>query len=455
MSTKLRYYREYLIEGVDYDPSSAPSIVDYAKKLIGHSLRETTTAFKIESPKRRRGSWGDALEEGYFKLRNNSRSGPDFPEAGLELKSTPLKKGKKSALTAKERLVLEMINYGDVVKEQFETSSLMNKIERLLLIAYLWEPEVDPLDYKVLIADLWSIPEEDIQQIKRDWEIVVNKVRSGLAHEISGSDTFYLEACTKAADSTKRTKQPFSDIPAKPRAWALKASYMTAAENKLLENMQTIERADDERSLDLLSLVRKRFAPYIGLTEAELAERFGLGRSKSLCARITRRILGVEDDAKIEEFEKAGIKPKTIRLKASGRPKEAMSFPAFDYFEVAEQPFEDSDFNGYLQQRYLFVLYREGVDGLYRMSDVCFWQMPDGDLEEAERCYLQMQANIREGHADVSVRSTENRCCHVRPHGANSRDTRPTPRNGDVVKKCFWLNQGYLQDEIARQLRNT
>lgn len=432
-----------------YDPYKIETIVEYAHELVGHTLREKIEPVELQSPKKRRGSWGNAVEEYYFKYDLNSDSEADFSEVGVELKTTPMKRNSRGELTAKERLVLTMINYMTVVDEDFEHSHLLQKAQEILLISYLWEEDKDPLDYEVIIADLWHIPDEDMPQIKLDWETVVGKVRRGLAHEISGSDTLYLEACTKAADSTKRTKQPFSDIPAKPRAWALKASYMTAAENKLLEGMQAIERTEEERSLDLLSLVRKRFAPYVGLTEAELAERFGMGRSKDLCARITRRILGVEDGAKIEEFEKAGIKPKTLRLKANGRPKEAMSFPAFDYFEVAEQGFEESDFYGYLQQRYLFVLYREGEDGLYRLADVCFWQMPDHDLEEAERCYLQMQANIREGRADVSVRSTENRCCHVRPHGRDSRDTRPTPHNGEIVKKCFWLNQGYLKSEIA------
>ena len=441
-----------MTENLGYNPNDANSIVEYARKLVGHSLREVLDIKVIQSPKQRRGSWGNAVEEYYFNYDLNSDSNPDFAQVGMELKTTPLKESSRGKFAAKERLVLTMINYMDVVREDFEHSHLLRKASDVLLISYLWRSDEDPLDYKVLVADRWHIPSEDIPQIKKDWETVVQKVREGRAHEISGSDTMYLEACTKAADSTVRRPQPFSDIPAKPRAWALKASYMTAVQNGLLEKMQHIQRAAGEKDLDLLALVRNRFEPFFGLTEEELARQFGMGRSKNLCARITRRILGVEDDAKIEEFEKAGIKPKTIRLQANGRPKEAVSFPAFDYFQVAEQPFEDSNFYGYLQQKYLFVLYREDADGAYRLSDVCFWQMPDDDYDEAERCYLQMQNNIRTGHADISVRSSENRCCHVRPHGQNSQDTNPTPHNGSVVKKCFWLNQSYLKDEIAKAL---
>ena len=58
-----------------------------------------------------------------------------------------------------------------------------------------------------------------------------------------------------------------------------------------------------------------------------------------------------------------------------------MSFPAFDYFDLLETGFDDSSFLGYLEQKYLFVIYREDAAGEYRLSDVCFWQMPEKDLD--------------------------------------------------------------------------
>ena len=439
---------------LEYDSSDIDSIVAYGKRLEGSTLRAQTSLDELQSPTKRRGSWGNALEEYFFKYKPNSSSEADFEEAGLELKSTPMKRNARGELVAKERLVLTMIDYMTVVDETFETSHLVDKAEDILLVAYEYDSSKDPLDYEVLFVERWAFPKEDIPQIKRDWEVVVEKVRAGKAHEISGSDTMYLEACTKAANASVRRYQPFSAEPAKPRAWALKAAYMTGVENELLTKSRAIARGKGEETLDLLTLVRKRFEPFFGLTEDELANLFGLTKSKDLCARITRRILGVKDDEKIAEFEKAGIKPKTIRLRSNGRPKEAVSFPTFDYFELEQQPFEESDFYGYLQQKYLFVIYREadGRPDEYRLADVCFWQMPDADLEEAERCYLQMQENVRRGRADVSVKSSENRCCHVRPHGRDSRDTKPQPHGEPVVKKCFWLNQSYLAEEIAKAL---
>ena len=151
-----------------------------------------------------------------------------------------------------------MINYMSVVDETWETSSLQKKLQRILLIAYQYDKELNPVDYLVRLVELWGIPEEDVPTFKKDWDTVVSKIRRGKAHELSGSDTLYLEAATKAANASKRTEQPYSSVPAKPRAWAIKPSYMTTALNGMVE-AQAIRRDGKDRGLDLLSLVHRRF----------------------------------------------------------------------------------------------------------------------------------------------------------------------------------------------------
>lgn len=442
---------------LEYDSSSIESILAYAKRLEGHTLREECPGLAwVEDPHKRRGSFGNAVEKYYFHYEINSDPNADFAEVGTELKTTPLKQLRDGRLSAKERLVISMINYMSVVDETWETSSLQKKLHRILLIAYQYDKELNPIDYLVKLVELWGIPDEDIPTFKRDWDIVVRKIRRGEAHELSGSDTLYLEAATKAANAANRTKQPYSEIPAKPRAWAIKPSYMTAVLNGMLD-AQAIRRDGGSAGLDLLALVRRRFEPYIGLSENELAticgyEWRGNGKPKNLCALITKHILGVDKDSRIAEFEKAGVKPKTMRIKCNGMPKESISFPTFDYCDLATREFNSSDFKRYLSQKYLFVVYREDVAerGTFRLAEVLFWQMPDADLLEARRCYEEMQRRVRSGHADQSVKSTENRCCHVRPHGRNKADVLPTPYGSFETKKCFWLNARYIGSEIDR-----
>ena len=432
----------------------------YAKKFEGHTLREVCELNGIADPHVRKGSFGNAIENSFFHYASNSDPDADFKQVGTELKTTPLKVRADGSYAAKERLVIQMIDYLRVVDETWETSSLQHKLRRILLIAYLYDKTVDPVDYLIKLVELWGVPPEDVPVFKHDWETVVNKVRAGRAHEISGADTFYLEAATKAANGAKRRPQPYADIPAKPRAWAIKQSYMTTVFSAMLD-AQAIRRRLSEAELGLAELVRERFSAYVGMTERELAEQFGLltssGRApKHHCALITKRVLGIREEAKIAEFEKAGIKTKTIRLKRNGVPKESISFPVFSYLDLAERPFEASEFLGYLQQTYLFVIYAESVaePGVFRMERVLFWRMPESDLDAARACYEEMQRRVRSGCAERSVTSTENRCCYVRPHARDKQDTNPTPYGSHETKKCFWLNARYVAAEIDRVERH-
>jgi len=49
-----------------------------------------------------KGSFGQYLEEVFFGITNNSESKPDFIDAGLELKTAPLKELKNGELAVKE-----------------------------------------------------------------------------------------------------------------------------------------------------------------------------------------------------------------------------------------------------------------------------------------------------------------------------------------------------------------
>lgn len=439
-----------------YDNTDVDSVVNYAEELVGKTLREALGIENLDDPRVKRGAFGSALETYYFKIPANSRAKADFTEIGVELKSTPMRLTKKGTYSAKERLVLSNIDYHALPDEEWEHSHLLDKIRKILLVAYLFEKGKNPVDYEILLAKLWKLSHDDIVQLSSDWELVQEKVRLGQAHTISCGDTMYLEACTKAANGTVTRTQPFSDELAKPRAWAFKRSYIDVILNGMLD-AQEIQREQSESEMDLLQIVKKRFAPYAGRTLNSLAEDLGYcGKRlpKHIGSLIAKNILGVDKKSEIAEFVKAGIVPKVIRLKRSGAPKESVSFPQFSYDDLVEQEFDQSIFSEQLAQKYLFVVFREDetVVDEYRLADVMFWQMPDSDLSEARACYDLMRARVKAGRAEDSVKSTENRCCHVRPKARNASDTAVTPLGEEVIKKCFWLNAHYVGEEIRRVL---
>lgn len=71
---------------------------------------------------------GDLFEEWFGKPKDSDSS----PDLGLvELKATPFKRLKSGKISAKERLVLNIINYENLVNESFDSSHLIQKKQKL------------------------------------------------------------------------------------------------------------------------------------------------------------------------------------------------------------------------------------------------------------------------------------------------------------------------------------
>jgi DNA mismatch repair protein MutH len=435
---------------LEYDPSDKQSILAYAEKLVGRTLREAIDGDATAA--KGKGRFGAVLEEYYFGYKPNSRPEPDFAKAGLELKSTPSRqKGRK--LRAKERLSLGMIDYMAIETETWEDSSLRKKNQYLLLVVYLYEPDKSFLDYTIKHVRLWEFPAEDLEIIRDDWERIIDKVRQGLAHEISCGDTLYLEAAPKGANSQDLTGQPHSPIKAMRRAFALKQSYMDAVIGGL-ENTQaipsTLEGLRAGRSFE--DLVCERFALYVGKSADAIADELGLSvkrGAKNFYAVLTKRILGVADEKSIQEFEKADLVVRTVRLKPNGVPKEDISFPAFDYRELVDQQWDESDLHACLSKRFFFVLYQLDKAGTPVLVGTRFWTMPVADIDgPARRCFDKTVGLIREDRAEYLPKKSDNPVCHVRPHGRDSRDLVPTPSGRLVCRKSFWLNGSYVAGQL-------
>ena len=168
------------------------------------SFAEGKTFGEIESivgriqNEKAKGHLGQIIEESYFGYEINSRSEADFSELGIELKVTPFKKNKNGTLSAKERLVLNIINFEEEVNQEFITSSFWKKNKEILMMFYEWIPTIKRADYKIIKAYLHQYPEEDLEIIKQDWKAINEKIKAGMAHELSEGDTNYLGACTKS-----------------------------------------------------------------------------------------------------------------------------------------------------------------------------------------------------------------------------------------------------------------
>ena len=470
---------DYLFdESASYDKKDKYSIEQYGQGMVGKTFYELclydTNNSLISEPeneyfsdyenRRRKGSLGQLVEERFFHYKVNSDSAPDFSEAGVELKVTPYKINKNKSISAKERLVLNIIDYNSVAFEiNFYESHFWYKNQLILLVYYLWKEGIDRLQYQINFVRLFTPNDADLTIIKNDYSKIVEKIREGKAHELSESDTFYLSACTKGANADDVREQPFSSIKAKQRAFAYKTTFMTYVLNAyiikgrpLFESIVKKEKIDDFEEF-VISKINK----YKGKTFYELIKYFDIGfpiKAKNIGAMIAFRILGIKGN-NAEEFVKANIKVKTIRINKQGKIKENMSFPVFKFTDLVEQDWEDSDFYELLSStKFLFVIYREDEKNEYRLDHAQFWNMPYEDLENEVRVVWEKTKMVLEnlpselkenGHfKSIFPKQSENRISHVRPHAANSKDTYPLPDGREYPKQCFWLNNSYILSVI-------
>ncbi len=445
-----------------YDETDPRSILTYAKHLVDSTLRPIVTP-QDETPayRKHKGQFGNLLERFYFLFEPKSTN-PDFPEAELELKASPLKRLKsKKEYRSKERLVLGMIDYMKLPKEAFELSSFILKNQNLLIVFYEWSKEKNLLDYPVRIVDIWSfldLPDEDQKIIREDWYKIADKVRAGKAHELSEGDTLYLGACTKGADSTKTRQQPHSDVPAKGRAYSLKQPYV----NLLLErdfgvaklNTQPVVStiADYKPGQTFEELVLERLMTFRGMTDAEIARKVKyrpVKRPKHFHALLTKRMLGVTQ-GEVREFEKASILTRTVRLDGSGRPKEDISFPAFKYVDLATEEWDQSTIKETLERRFLFVAYQSDVNGALRLKKALFWTMPFVDLEGPVKEVWAATARLALAERpEEAPRASQTTVAHVRPHARRASDTDLLPSGKPARKQCFWLNKDYVKSILV------
>ena len=459
-----------------YNPSDKSSIIEYAKKLKGKSLRQICDSKVLEHSYSGKGNFGQVLEKFYFGYEPNSLAEADFAQIGMELKSSPLKQLKNNEYRSKERLVLNIINYVNVVNQNFENSDFVKKNASILLIFYLHQADFDILDYLIKLVDEWSFPSTDLEIIKKDWELITKKIADGKAHELSEGDTFYLGACTKGANALSVRKQPFSEIPAKQRAYSFKQGYVNhiiasiANESKEIYG-NLIPNAQVAKKQTIEEIVISKFKPFYGKTEDEIVKILNIEintKAKSFYANLTKAILGISLDKEIEEFEKAEIIVKTVRLKENNLPKEDISFPNFKYEEIVNQVWEDSDFKDVLEHKFLFVFFKFDNKKLV-LKKVKFWNMPYSDLIEVEKVWSKTKQIIEKGEIVKEIKTNKkgkqirltnfpgkkfSSISHVRPHATNALDTYKLPEKdkltnqNEYTKHCFWLNNTYVKNQI-------
>ncbi|HAC2168326.1 TPA_asm: restriction endonuclease, partial [Listeria monocytogenes] len=247
---------------------------------------------------------GNVIEQIWYDHPADNISEPDFKEAGVELKVTPIDKQSKgnkdkkvTRLIAGERLVLNKIHYKNEYKKSFEESSFWHKNKVIELIQYYRrdtsdkkkfsskELIEDKKQFKIAYATLLSmvdltdfnlpkdtvleISDKDFEIIKQDWEKISKLINESKAEELSEGMTNYLGACTKAATGAEFTTQVGSEIKPKPRAYSFKTKFINELINtQIIGNNHSaainsiVKDANELKNNSLEEIIISRFLPF-------------------------------------------------------------------------------------------------------------------------------------------------------------------------------------------------
>ena len=415
----------FLFAPLPYDPSNRESCLRHARRLqeagslhraildcvpIAHQPKVLQSVDAILSSGGK-GAFGNAIEAGHFYYRPNSSAKPDLGWA--ELKCTGLLPDGDDGYRAKERLVICMINYGGntgssipcVVEESAEESHAFRKLTSILLVFYdyaKYSDSAELLDARIRLAGLWVPDPEDIISFKQDWEVIRDYVKQGRAHELSEGLTPMLGACTKSADSSVRVRQGYGSELAKPRAFALKQAFVTQIFRQLSDGQPKSQSAGvvsepfiygmkSQKNIELVIAEEAKRYRGSSTTEIEaklrLEGKFGGKSVHSLRMNKFVNALASGDQftpiGSLSDFRKSGLTVKVVRILQNGQAAESVSFPAFEYDQVAgEDEWEESSLYQDLVKRFLFVFLRDYKDGKPPVFDrAVFWSMPEDHLD--------------------------------------------------------------------------
>ena len=485
----------------DYDDSSVESVLEYSQQLLDKPFLEIINSYKKSSYKtyedfqsktisdvpnkeismKSKGQYGNYIEKYFYGYKPNSDSGADFEKIGVELKVTPFKVNKNGSISAKERLVLTILNYKEENLEDFYATHLWEKCSKILLLFYNGLiPNQTLADYIIEKIFLYEWFEEDMAVILEDYKRITQKIKDGRAHELSESDGNYLSTCTKGAGGGKDFRdQPFSDEPAKQRAWELKSSYMTyLINNKIFnqseqESVVTTARGEKKSFTQIIS---DKILAYKGMAEAELYQKFNINpKAKGKNSSLIKTILGLTGDLeKTQEFQKANMNLRVIRVDKNGLPKEDSPFKTYNFQELVDiEEWEES--HPYLEiynKRFLFVVFKEVAPKEFVLDNLKYWGFPDRQLDEVQRVWKETRQILMNGVQltqngnRISTnfpQSKVNQVLFTKIHAQNTlyelkpgefvgkgklSDTDVLPDGRHITKHSFWMPKKFLKEVL-------
>lgn len=394
----------------------------------------------------------------------------------------------------------------------------------MMLVYYIDETKQHktPFQFPFYKSAYFRIPLTDLAMIEKDYEYIRGCVNEDRYDDLHESNAHYLSPCVKNNG----------------RAFSFKVSYMNQIFNEYLDtgNLLYDPNADQE-TFDILKeydaiitdaeelkertfeeIVQEKFKPYIGMTIDEIrkkvmsSEEYSAWLSKENAdkadfARTTYAMLGIKSP-QAEEFVKANIYVKTLRVNQDLSMNENISFSAFDFLDLMEEDWETSTvYEEMVEREFLWSIFKsDGNDFVF--CGAKFWSIPKSDVSIIHQGWEDIREIIKDGVKFVKDRKDDgtlittargkNRILNNFPDSKNTNSKRkefnlcPSPKpynpiisirphaslvyydlksigysdtdnprvngsmlpNGDIMtKQCFWFNNEYILKQLQDMLK--
>lgn len=425
--------------------------------------------------------------EGVIGNAPNSDPNPDVKNINVELKVLPLRKvGNK--VQPKERSKIKSINYNNIVSEEWNSSELKKKIEKILFLLYEHPTGKTYKDWKEFIFKgtlFYELKNESESVVQEDWEGIQYKVKSETANQLSEGDSKILGACTSGSGKLVNYG---NNKKAKQRSYSLKHNYLKVyySQNKNKDKYSSLNLEQDIKPEDyVLTELNKQLN---GENLKYLVDKYKVNFSntaKSSFSLLVNRILNVDDKKKILELEEKGIAIKTIPVNIDNKPWEAMSFPKFSLFDLINEEWDGENepaFISMISQGFIFIpvikekeKYIANGKSKYRYKDwttwkigkSVFWKLDSTELSIVKEEWKKAKIIVQKGVKVIEVKygkgtrqennllkSSETEIIHIRPHANNSKDIDKPYFEFCEIKiswQSFWLNKVFTENVLNKK----
>jgi DNA mismatch repair protein MutH len=210
-------------------PQNCNDLLKRAEQIAGLTLGELAAEANIKVPinfKREKG-WTGQLLELSLGASAGSKSQQDFAHLGIELKTIPIDLHGKPL----ETTYVCYAHLTQIAGIEWHSCNVKNKLNQVLWVPIDGRREIAPSARIIATPFLWSPTIVQEQQLRQDWEELMELIALGKIEQITARLGQYLQLRPKAADGKALTNAIGPDgtlIQTRPRGFYLRKNFTQA-----------------------------------------------------------------------------------------------------------------------------------------------------------------------------------------------------------------------------------